>query len=429
MGLRRLLAALLVPALLVSGASAEGIRFSLSAHIDPAQYDTQSKALATGLSKLMEMLEVSGSVAWSDSSFELDTRFVLNDQEDEALTLHLWGLDSHWGVASNWLGDTELMVNHLALMEFAVKTYRHLGLPLQWAALLASPYASTSAYAPLGEAFAELRGETSRMISAEEALACARRVATLAEEDRALYYWVEAIGQQSGCSEALRDLLRTLPDYVAATFPEGLTVELSETGEIWTAGEREIFRRSTENGTLTLSLDLPELLAFNLVFRHDDLLATGTMRLSSEWLNLEAVVTLPTSLPVRLPFSAQVDVEGALLGDTPLHLVFMGEPQGDLVVIRQLLPDHSQTMMTLTLRLTEWVDAPVPDYHPEDIAGVNALSLSSETLAAFMQDVRGPLAKGGFAWLVDLPVQTCQAMMDMLEDSGILGTLTDALMQ
>lgn len=48
------------------------------------------------------------------------------------------------------------MVNQLAWLEFAIKAYNHLDLPLQRVFLWLSPYAHTSAWAGIRQAIADL---------------------------------------------------------------------------------------------------------------------------------------------------------------------------------------------------------------------------------------------------------------------------------
>ena len=51
------------------------------------------------------------------------------------------------------------MVNQLAWLEFAIKAYNHLDLPLQRVFLWLSPYAHTSAWAGLRQAIADLAAQ------------------------------------------------------------------------------------------------------------------------------------------------------------------------------------------------------------------------------------------------------------------------------
>ena len=151
MGLmRRLAAAALAAVLVLSTALGERVTFRLSADIDPVQYPAQERKLAQGLKSLFRLLTVEGDVVASDSSFDARIDLGLtNAPEKTATRIRFFGLDSHWGIQSTTLGGETLMVNQLAWLEFAIKAYNHLDLPLQRVFLWLSPYAHTSAWAGL----------------------------------------------------------------------------------------------------------------------------------------------------------------------------------------------------------------------------------------------------------------------------------------
>ena len=141
MGLmRRLAAAALAVVLLLSTALGERVTFRLSADIDPVQYPAQERKLAQGLKSLFRLLTVEGDVVASDGSFDARIDLGLtNAPEKTATRIRFFGLDSHWGIQSTTLGGETLMVNQLAWLEFAIKAYNHLDLPLQRVFLWLSP--------------------------------------------------------------------------------------------------------------------------------------------------------------------------------------------------------------------------------------------------------------------------------------------------
>lgn len=141
MGLmRRLAAAALAAVLLLSTALGERVTFRLSADIDPVQYPAQERKLAQGLKSLFRLLTVEGDVVVSDGSFDARIDLGLtNAPEKTATRIRFFGLDSHWGIQATDLGGETLMVNQLAWLEFAIKAYNHLDLPLQRVVPVAVP--------------------------------------------------------------------------------------------------------------------------------------------------------------------------------------------------------------------------------------------------------------------------------------------------
>ena len=189
MGLmRRLAAAALAAVLVLSTALGERVTFRLSADIDPVQYPAQERKLAQGLKSLFRLLTVEGDVLASDGSFDARIDLGLtNAPEKTATRIRFFGLDSHWGIQATDLGGETLMVNQLAWLEFAIKAYNHLDLPLQRVFLWLSPYAHTSAWAGVRQAIADLAAqETSGRLENTALITCAEEIARLSEDDRAL---------------------------------------------------------------------------------------------------------------------------------------------------------------------------------------------------------------------------------------------------
>ena len=430
MGLmRRLAAAALAVVLLLSTALGERVTFRLSADIDPVQYPAQERKLAQGLKSLFRLLTVEGDVVASDGSFDARIDLALsNAPEKTATRIRLFGLDSHWGIQSTALGGETLMVNQLAWLEFAIKAYNHLDLPLQRVFLWLSPYAHTSAWAGIQQAIADLAAqETDGRLENTALTACAEEIARLSEEDRALYYYIEAFGLESGADADIFDVLASLPEYVEAHFPDGLTVERTESGFRWQNGEETVFSYDDADGTQAISLHLPDLLDFSATLRRDALLFTGALSLQSDVLNADVSFSLPASYPVTLPFYAQIDAEGLIAGDDGVHLAFEGEAQGNTITIRRIQPDHSATMMTLTVTVLQVSEGTIK-YTPEDVQGENVLSVDGPELAELLGRIGQPMVRKAVQWIAALPAETVQGVMDAMEDSGLLGTLTDALL-
>lgn len=259
-------------------------------------------------------------------------------------------------------------------------------------------------------------------------ITCAEEIARLSEDDRALYYYIEAFGLESGADANIFDALATLPEYVEANFPDGLSIEHTENGVSWQNGEETVFSYAEADGTQVVSLHLPDLVDFSATLRRDALLFTGALSLQSDVLNAQVSFSLPVSYPVTLPFYAQIDADGMMTGDDGIHLAFEGEAQGDTITIR---PGFSQTiaptMMTLTVKVIQVAEGTVK-YAPEDVQGTNVLSVDGPALAELMGRIGKPMVRKVTQWLAALPAELVQGAMDAMEDSGLLGTLTDAIL-
>lgn len=427
--LRRVLLLALCAVLALSPAMADGIRFTVSADMDPVQYPVEDRALLEGVAALLDAAAFEGTLLTNDGSFDLSLTMLLEDDEDPLATeLRVFGLDSHWGVQSPLLGDATLMLNNLAMLEFGVKANHHLGVPLQQLCLLV-PYAHTSALAVIAEALSPLlpQEEGVYTLNPDELNTLAETLTDLAENDRTVRYWIEAIGMASGTDALVYSLLPALPEYLTQAAPDGLTVTRTADSLTWRSGEATLLTMTEADRTTSLNIALPEICTVNATLRDDATFLTGSVHIASPVLNADASFSLPAALPVTFPFYLTLDAEGSLLGE-PLHIFLDGEARGNTLTIKQLLPDHSRTMLTITATLTEFIPENLPVYTPADIEGVNILSATSDSLAALMARVQKPLLTGLFDLLVALPSETVQAAMDLLEDSGILGLLTDAML-
>lgn len=432
MGLMRRLAALALAALLMlSTALGERVTFRLSADIDPVQYPPQERKLVQGLKSLFRLLSVEGDVIAADGSFDARLDFSLtNAPEKTATRVRLFGLDSHWGLQGSNLGGETLMVNQLAWLEFAVKAYHHLDLPLQRVFLWLSPYAHTSAWAGIAQAITDLAAkETDGRLENEAIRACAEEIARLSEEDRALYYYIEAFGLESGADAEIFAALAALPTYAEAQFPDGLTVERTASGYRWCSGETVVFSYDETDGTQAIALHLPMLVDFSATLRRDALLFMGALSLQSDVLNANVTFSLPASAPIVMPFYAQIDADGLMAGDDGVHLAFEGEAQGDTIEIRRIQPDHSATMMTLRITVLSTDENAWVRYTPEDVQGTNLLSVDGPALAALMGRIGEPLMKSAVQWIAAMPAEMTQSAMDALEESGMLDLLLEALLE
>ncbi len=437
--MRRLLPRALLCALCfiftLTSALGGGVSFRITADIDPVQYADSLRPLMEGLAALCDASALTGTVQAEGDRFDVTAVLSLphrNGVQESAL--RVWGIPSHWCIESDLLGGEPLMINHLALAEFGVKAFHHLDVPLQYAAL-AVPYVHMSAFDVLRPEVSVLfpleDGVT--LLSLAEVQALSARIAALAEDDRTLRYWIEAIGIATGADQAIYDALRTLPDALSVLCPHGLTITRTEHMLTWAptvaddASAAPLLTLNRDGPVTALTATLPGLGTAVMSLRDDVTILTGTLHTESPLVTGELAFSLPTALPVTMPFFLSISAEGLLLGDAPVSLVLEGEAHGNTLTIRRLLPDQTRTMFTMMVTLSPIDAAPLPEWTAQDIPGVNILSATGTSLTQLLTDVRGDLVPELFRLVAALPARTCQALMDLMEDSGILGLLTESM--
>ena len=427
---------LLVPGLALAGEDVTGTRFSLKAQLIPSAFSADSNAQKTlsGLAQLLDALTLEGTIDHSfTGSFDLHAALSLYNLPETRTDLRVFGTDSHWCVQSSLFGNETLMINLLALLEFSIKAYSHLDIPLQRAALLATPYVHTSAFEALASAWNQVIGaqEGPRTISREEVLSLAAQLAEIAGSDRAFRYWVQAVALESGYDEAIMEIMQALPEWAEEMIdPSGLVISVKGSTETWRTGSITLFTRTVESGLDVWSLTLPPLpggftLAAAGQCRGAEQSFTLTITEEGDALlnaSLQAA-SLPRALPVSGPFSLTLSLTGAAAGEGT-HLVLEGDGDGGQVSLALRQADAATPMVTLTGQLLPCEPASTPSFTAADTTGINLLSLNDTTLAELMGGILEPLARGALPLLVHAPAAGVQSLMDLLSDTGILSMLT-----
>lgn len=431
-----LLLCMLTPAAALAE-EAEGLHYRLDFQINAEAYPEELQDVMAGLADLAEALTVEGKFFRNQEHFELQAELMLHDMEATRTELTLYGTEDQWAVSSPALGKETLLFNLTGLMEFAIKGYTHLQVPLQRVALL-FPFAHRLGLCVLVDtARSTLMAETgSRTLSRKVVMDLAEQMADTAANYVPFEYWAAMIGRETGYDDYIMSLLAQLPEWVEGFLPSsGLTVEVSENGETWLAGGEVLLRRDTDqSGAQALSVRLPAmpdgtLIDLDAAYQPGDDFAYGSLNLllkdgfGETILRLHTDGSLPTSLPPQRPFSLVWEAEGPLVGGEGVHLYFEGAVSDQLVMIRQMTPDRTQTMLTVTAELENVQE----DWTPQAPDGVDLFGIESEGLNALMHRLLRPMAKGLLPLIAEMPYTACQAVMNLMESSGIFGVLTSGI--
>lgn len=442
--LKRLAAILLclmllpMPALGEETVHGRGASFRLTFAMEPGNYPEGVRTIAAGLADLLDVLTLEGELLNPGDDFDLRLALGLGDNDRARIEARVFPLRLHWVFSSPLLGDELVDIGLKEVLEFSLKTYAHLGIPLQRAGILVSPVVHAYGTASLTDParpvlFAE---EGSRVIPYDALADLAAIWAEKAEDDNALRSWTQALGSETGYDDALLWALEAMPAWVESHVPaEGMLVTVTDDTEVWTAGGLTLLRRETDRtGALRLSLTVPEIddtydLSLDLALQPDGSLTHGSVDLTVEEdgetaLRLHADGSVPVSLPVERAFSLTWEAEGPAVGGDGVHLCFEGEPTDEGVVLRQMTPDRDGVMLTVHAALT-----PVErDFVPGDPTGaLGVLSLNGDTLREFVERISMPMLRGLLPLIAEAPTSFCQTAMNLLEDTGIFGLITDGL--
>ena len=440
---RRVLALLLclvllpVSALASAHENAPAARFRLAFDMNPEAYPDDARAVTPGIADLLRVLTIEGQLAMADGEFELKTDLLLGGIERTRTDLRLFGTEELWHIRSSLLGNETLTMVMRAFLEFAVKGYSHLGIPLQRAAILVTPFVHT---APLrgfydllvGTVYAEPGTHT---VLKSDLMEMAAQARALADSDIQFGVWTRAMAMETGYDGYLADLILTLPEWLETFMPlNGLTITRDEAVETWTTNALTLFRREQDqSGGQVVSVALPPMLDGNVItldasLQPDGDLYHGSLNLLIDdgWggtlLDLRVSGSLPARLPITRDFSLIWDAEGLIVGGEGAHLLFEGEPTATGVILRQWTPDRSTVMLTVTADIE-----PTQANFSADPEGesVYILSVNGETLSELMSRIASPMIRGLLPLIAQAPTSSCQTLMNLLEDSGVFALLTE----
>lgn len=438
--LRRLLACLTCLALLPFTALAEdapvGFSFNLSFDMDASAYPQADQAMLQGVADFLNILTVSGTAAVDAPSFDVNFDILLDGSEDTRTAFRLCGLDSHYQLESSLLGDQGLMMNNLALLEFAMKAYYHLEMPLQYVALLVSPFAHTTAFDWIRDPWNGVMhsAEGSRVIPREELMDLAAYIAENAEMDRAFYNWVAALTLDLGYSDTILESLACLPEWADGFLDEeGITVTVTGGTETWATGDVTLLTRAASGSGESWSLTLPASLdgsTAQVSFARTDGGISLSILCEGEEENtlLDADIAL-AGLPETLPFSGEaslrVHIGGEMLPDE-LNLHWQLTSDGSAMTLAQLDADTLAPMLTVR---GAWAacQLPAPAIAPVDLTGINIFSVNDESLKEFVNDVASPFVTGMIPLLLHMPLSSYQTLFGLLEQYGVLDLLAAGL--
>ena len=441
--LKKLTALLLCLCLLcpcLAGAEgAHAVRFTLEAEMNPDAYPEADRPLMEALSELIGMISLDGTFEYNEDCIDLNAQLLLDQAEETRTSFRLYGCESTWALKSSLLGDQQLFFPLTSLLEFCMKAYFHLNIPLQRVGLLLTPFVHKDAFATFAALWNAVMNaeEGTRTISRDDVLDLAGEIGNAAWDDRAFIYWVQAVGLESGYDAALTDLFTGMYEWADSFLAEdGISVTVTGEDQTWVTGGTTLFSRTVRDGWTTLSLSLPATPEGYVLSGFLTVLDSGT------YLNADARLTatledesildlrlsvddLPMMISASGPFALAWDVTGDAVPDG-IHLRFEGESESGLFTIRQKDAVTGETMLTLRGTAAPGQNVSPLNWTPRDLGGLAFFSVSDTTLSQFAADVLPTFARGVLPLLAHAPVKACQALMDLVTGTGILDLLTSS---
>ena len=463
--MKRLFAAALTVFLLLSavGSYSEEVRdssvysydFDLGFHLNPDGFPPRVRSHIRGYSDLLDVIRMKGNLTWSDEtgSLDLDLNIIPLTNPSAKIAMHFFGIPEHICMSSSLLGDEIIWFQNYVLMEFALKSWNNLHLPLQYLALL-FPYVTENAFQKLVKDWTETVGRitVSQNIPKEKLEKVSDLWAGTLQEDQRLIYWITGLSVLSEDHMILDEEINKLPEYLLQNVSgnRDISVQVKDGETIWTNHEKQVLYREsaggnswsytlpvTENGYIPcLSCEsassggLSRITINGSYHMADEDKDTGRYPEGQPASLLDFsldIRDLPEKWPADSSFSAALNVIGSLLPNFDIKMKGETKENGELIISVYDLSDKSagtESVLICSGSIVPVSPGTVPEYSTAELTRhLNVFSVNDKTVSEFSGKIRRPLITGILNLLDEMPASACQSVMDDLEEYGLVNIL------
>lgn len=436
-----------LPASAAEKEAAQAWSFSFSLHLNEEAVSSGLRDRARGYAALFDALRFEGTYArsLSSSAFELQLSVIPVDPEASPVSFRIHGLPHSMMVGSPLMGEEQFVLDNDALLEFCMKGYEHLGLPLPYVALML-PYTWENAFR-----FVLADWEGMMQARTPEGIIPAAAVSTLAdkwtrrlESDPHIMVFSTSLGLDTGFDAAFHQFLADAPAYLTkeVTGGEDIRIVSSEGGETWSSGCGEFVSRSDSPEHRRLSVFLPPMesgyqpsflfqqtLTQSRLSGQIALSVSQTLPEKEDLLDLRvSAAALPESWPADCDSLVNFNLTGGLFANLGFTGFLKGAADGSLALeIRKpsLEPEPGDLLLSLTGSLLPVEgDVTLDAYdEAEANAATSILHVNETSLKPFVEKILPTFAGGFLKFLFGIPTAACQVVLDDLTDYGVLGML------
>ena len=422
----------------------ESFTFRFRFSLNPIAFPKTMVRRMRGYAELLDQLELRGTLSRSESDGMIDIQasLVPLSNPSAAIDFRLYGIPAIWVVTSPILGDEIIFLNTPALVDFGNKSWSHLSLPLHYAALL-YPLSWELDFSALSKPWFDIVGHPSAgdTVTSAQIAAVADAWSEALQGSVYLGDWLTAVTLTREEALPILDEFEDLPSYLmdqVTQFSDLRVVEQDGT-VCWLNSKNEtLFRSSKQGADESGSLDLPLTRngykpSASWKISHGD--KTDDYQFDAEYLSsdpgrndLLSFMVNAHSIPVSWPLDTDFDCTVSLTGDLFPNIGFtlQGYCRADGAVSVSLCkPAQADSDPAVILRAEGTVQPtdplPMPEYNPEGwMSYRNILSLADQSMGEFTNNITMPLIHGMLDFLAEIPVVSCQSILDDLTDSGIL---------
>ena len=423
--------------------------FDLEFHLDASVFPFRQRQRMQGYADLLELLEVKGNLAWCPETESTDLRIevIPKTKPASAVSFRIYGIPYVMRVTSPLFGEEAACFYPSDVMRPALTIRENFGFPLP-ELLLLDPMTTVSAFRCFVDAWKANTADAaeSGTISCQVLEKVAGAWRSLLESNAALNYWITGVTDPLADSGMVKEGLAALPELLLSV-SGGQDLTVSTAGDTLRCTNADGFvlweEQTTEHG-FAYAMDVPAeglqyVPSFSAGKEEADGRISGELKLrwdlaegieaSEEYpasrlgLNIRAE-GIPASLPADASFSGILFQDGYILpafdfllqgstsadGKAELSLSFADRPEAGTVF-------SCRGTVTPAVR-----EEPLAYVREELVAEHNIFTLDYSVQYEFIDKVKRSLALGLIDFLYELPVSSCQSIMDDLEDYGILQT-------
>ncbi len=429
-----------------SGA-ATGVDFSFKASLDPYALKENPGRFLKDLARTLKMLDASGHAVVQNGQADIKGKLNLNGLS--AIDFHLTGWEERLSLVTNLFGEKPVVISLPNYIRFLMKMYSYFSVPVQYIGVFTDPYSYMHGIKPAIDKWTELMGGTgNRSLSPEECVEKATQLSQAMSDNEPFYYWRQGLLQYVNLDEIVNDFFYALPDWTADLVQvDGLKMKVSDQGESWTLGGKNIYTLTRDEGKTSWQVDIPDWEGYRLSGQCMLEAAESGYQLSL-YLKLYEDDTLFGYLTVE----GQDLPNGKLMqGDGKISVTFGGEGLGveetykaglhwnqhqenDKTMldgqVSILYPSTDKPVLTVKGQIS-WTDT-LESFQPktfEDIQGIDLFCMNDITIKEFYANAKWPVIRTAAPFLLELPAGFLDGVVNWMDDSGALVTLMDGMIK
>ncbi|MBQ3705711.1 MAG: hypothetical protein II888_04580 [Clostridia bacterium] len=458
--IRKFISALMICCLLAAGLPAgaragdmlpaEGFDFDFTLRLQPEAASSLPAEKAAGYAALLGALRFEGSfVRGTEQEInDLNLRITPVSWPEGAIDIRLHGPKTLLVLTSNLFGEKRIRLSTYSLLNFCSKMAEHLGLPLQYVGL-AYPYTWVYACQHMIDDWNHMLKKEQDGVIPDVGVRDLWDAWSWRVHDYVPFHiLIDSLCKDRECEDAFRAVMDEAVDYFGIDFAQQKKFQIRRGEDLttWENFEGKVFFRQYYGERLRgMELDLPRMkTGYQPVFSVKNFL-DGDWQNSQIYVGLlgredqpdlldlkASTIALPAAWPADCDSLLNLDLTGTLLPNLGVSCYLAGEKNGHVrLEVHKPTVDLEPGALILTVEgtlLPKEGDVRVEDLwlnDQDEAEMLDVLIANDSTIREFMPDLVEPFAKGILKFLIGIPTQACQVIMDDLTDLGVFSVLMD----